>query len=192
MNIKIFTLKFSPVLEGFDDETLRRFISDKNVIEIRDHFFFKDHEPYWAVMVLYNPEIQDAERPNGPGSSRPKSKKDAFRDILTDQAVPLFNRLKEWRRARAMKDSAPPYVVFNNRQLALIAVKAPESLNRLAEVEGVGKAKLEKYGSEVLAIIREKPAHAEPDRPPPEKNGEQNSKASSEDAGSKQEDRNEP
>ncbi len=58
-----------------------------------------------------------------------------------------------------MRDSVPPYVVFDNRQLAHIAVKAPESRNRLGEVEGVGKAKLEKYGPEILGIIRQKAAH---------------------------------
>lgn len=173
MDVKIFTLKFSPVIEGFDDEALRRFISDKNVIEIRDQFFIKNHDPFWSVMVIYAPAVETdaaprkAETYQSAGTGGDAAKKD-YRDLLTDRSWPLFNRLREWRRERAMKDSVPSFVVFNNRQLAHIAVKAPESLNRLSEVEGVGKVKLEKYGQEVLAVVREITVPAEAPASPDE------------------------
>jgi ATP-dependent DNA helicase RecQ len=67
---------------------------------------------------------------------------------------PLFARLKEWRRERAERDSVPAYVVFWDRALAAIARARPATKGELGRVFGVGAAKLEKYGAEILAITR--------------------------------------
>jgi superfamily II DNA helicase RecQ len=45
-------------------------------------------------------------------------------------------------------------VVFNDRTLAEIAARTPRDLTDLAEVPGVGPAKLERYGEQVLALLR--------------------------------------
>ena len=40
--VRIFTLRFNRVPGRFDDEELRDFLKDKEVLSIRDHFFVKD------------------------------------------------------------------------------------------------------------------------------------------------------
>jgi DNA helicase-2/ATP-dependent DNA helicase PcrA len=67
----------------------------------------------------------------------------------------LYERLKAWRKARAGADGVPAYVVFHDATLAAIAELEPTDLSGLATVSGVGPAKLERYGDEVLAIVRE-------------------------------------
>jgi superfamily II DNA helicase RecQ len=47
----------------------------------------------------------------------------------------------------------PAYVVFSNKTLEEIAVRKPRDWADLAAVSGVGPAKLERYGDEVLAIV---------------------------------------
>ena len=47
----------------------------------------------------------------------------------------------------------PPYVVFHNRVLAAIAEARPRSREELGQVAGVGPAKLERYGEEVLTAV---------------------------------------
>ena len=47
----------------------------------------------------------------------------------------------------------PAYVVFHNATLAEIADRQPRTLSELALVPGVGPAKLERYGEEVLAAL---------------------------------------
>ena len=57
------------------------------------------------------------------------------------------------RRARAMEESVPPYCVFSDKVLREIARQAPENLDDLSGVSGVGPAKLGKYGELVLGVL---------------------------------------
>jgi DNA helicase-2/ATP-dependent DNA helicase PcrA len=68
---------------------------------------------------------------------------------------PLYERLRTWRKARAQADGVPAYVVFHDATLAAIAELAPRDLGGLGTVSGVGPAKLERYGEEVLAVVRQ-------------------------------------
>ena len=67
----------------------------------------------------------------------------------------LFEALKSWRRALAIEQGVPPYVIFGDRSLAEIALMRPRTLPDLALVNGVGEAKLARYGEAVLKLVRE-------------------------------------
>ncbi len=73
------------------------------------------------------------------------------RDVEPDD--PLYSALKRWRLARATADAQPAYVVFHNTTLAEIAARRPRDLSELGAVPGVGPAKLERYGADVLAVL---------------------------------------
>jgi ATP-dependent DNA helicase RecQ len=47
----------------------------------------------------------------------------------------------------------PPYIVLHDRTLVAIAAAQPTSLVALRQVEGIGPAKLELYGDDILAVI---------------------------------------
>lgn len=66
---------------------------------------------------------------------------------------PVFETLRSWRLERARNDDVPAYVVFSNATLAEIAERRPQTLAELASVAGVGPAKLERYGEEVLRVV---------------------------------------
>jgi DNA helicase-2/ATP-dependent DNA helicase PcrA len=66
---------------------------------------------------------------------------------------PVFAALKRWRLGRARADEVPAYVVFHNSTLAEIAGRRPQTLNDLAAVPGVGPAKLDRYGRDLLAAL---------------------------------------
>jgi DNA helicase-2/ATP-dependent DNA helicase PcrA len=66
---------------------------------------------------------------------------------------PDAQRLREWRRERAKADEVPPYVVFHDSVLHAIAAARPGTLGELAQISGVGPAKLERYGDEVLGVV---------------------------------------
>jgi DNA helicase-2/ATP-dependent DNA helicase PcrA len=68
-------------------------------------------------------------------------------DDLTYQA------LKRWRLQRAKSDEIPAYVVFHNSTLAEIAARRPRTIAELSSVPGVGPAKLERYGRDVLQAL---------------------------------------
>jgi DNA helicase II / ATP-dependent DNA helicase PcrA len=69
------------------------------------------------------------------------------------EATPAVLALKEWRLARARAEEVPAYVVFNDRTLAELVARTPRTLAELAAVPGIGPAKLERYGTELLAAL---------------------------------------
>jgi ATP-dependent DNA helicase UvrD/PcrA len=66
---------------------------------------------------------------------------------------PTYVALKEWRLKRSKHDDVPAYVVFHNSTLAEIAARRPQTIAELASVPGVGPAKLERYGRDVLDAL---------------------------------------
>ena len=48
----------------------------------------------------------------------------------------------------------PAYVIFHDATLAQMAAERPRTLAELAQINGVGAAKLERYGEAFLAVIR--------------------------------------
>ena len=66
---------------------------------------------------------------------------------------PSFAALKAWRLERARADGIPAYVVFHDSTLAEIAARRPRSEAELSKVAGVGPAKLERYGRDVLVAL---------------------------------------
>jgi DNA helicase-2/ATP-dependent DNA helicase PcrA len=81
---------------------------------------------------------------------------------LVAEGGPAFETLKEWRLERAKADEVPAYVVFHNSTLVEIADRQPRTLAELACVPGVGPAKLERYGEDVLAALSRAPTAAAP------------------------------
>ncbi|HEU5064594.1 MAG TPA: ATP-dependent DNA helicase UvrD2 [Gaiellaceae bacterium] len=66
---------------------------------------------------------------------------------------PVYDTLKRWRLETAKTEEKPAYVIFHNSTLAEIVRRAPRSREELAAVPGVGPAKLERYGDQVLAVL---------------------------------------
>ena len=74
-------------------------------------------------------------------------------DRSLEEMPPGFGALREWRLERAKADEVPAYVVFHNATLAEIAERQPRTLAELAVIPGVGPAKLDRYGEDVLAAL---------------------------------------
>ncbi|HWD60837.1 MAG TPA: HRDC domain-containing protein, partial [Stellaceae bacterium] len=51
----------------------------------------------------------------------------------------------------------PPYVIFHDATLIEVARRRPGSLAALADIPGIGRSKLDRYGVAVLAVISETP-----------------------------------
>ena len=83
----------------------------------------------------------------------PPRKRRQPRQRFDGPADPLFEALREARRALAAEAGVPPYVIFHNSTLREIAARKPRNLDELAEVQGVGAAKLERYGEAMLAAL---------------------------------------
>jgi ATP-dependent DNA helicase RecQ len=65
----------------------------------------------------------------------------------------LFEALRARRREIAAEAGVPPYVVFHDSTLREIAEARPADLAELSRVQGVGEAKLTRYGEAMLAVV---------------------------------------
>ena len=86
----------------------------------------------------------------GPTVSRPASRS---RPAEGDSADPAFVALREWRTGVAREEAMPPYVIAHDATLAAIVAARPRSLAALRRVKGMGPAKLERYGEEILEVL---------------------------------------
>ena len=73
---------------------------------------------------------------------------------LDDMAAQRYAALRAWRAEVAREHNLPAYVIFHDATLAAIAQRAPQSLDDLQGISGIGAKKLEAYGEEVLRVVR--------------------------------------
>jgi ATP-dependent DNA helicase RecQ len=101
------------------------------------------------ALPLPPPSRERRATPAGPAAAR-----ESFVN-LSALAQATFRALKSWRMEQARQQGVPPYVVFHDRTLIEIAQRRPSSEEELAGVSGVGRAKLERYGADLLARLAE-------------------------------------
>jgi ATP-dependent DNA helicase RecQ len=68
----------------------------------------------------------------------------------------LEEKLRAWRKAEARKLALPAYCVFNDETLEAIVRARPATLAALLAVKGIGDAKAQKFGNELLRMVNSK------------------------------------
>jgi ATP-dependent DNA helicase RecQ len=117
-----------------------------------------DHEAYGALKLaeasraVLRGEASVAMRRTVPRAAKaPKLRGEAA--ALPASARDLFDALRAWRLGEARTQGVPAYVILHDRTLATIAQARPASLASLAHVDGIGAAKLERYGEAIVALV---------------------------------------
>jgi len=91
----------------------------------------------------------------GAGAARRAAQGRATPVELPAEAEPVFERLRAWRTAVAKEQGMPPYVIFHDATLRLIAASPPSTLDELRLINGVGETKLTRYGQQILDLLAE-------------------------------------
>jgi RecQ family ATP-dependent DNA helicase len=78
--------------------------------------------------------------------------KEALPEALSADGEALMERLKEWRTGEAKRLRVPAYCVMHDRTLTAVAIARPGNPRQLLEIDGIGPAKVEKFGSAILEI----------------------------------------
>ena len=77
-------------------------------------------------------------------------------DVTADDGNPrLYSELTEWRRAEAARLGIPAYMVMQQKALLGICRHVPRTKDMLCRIPYMGKRGVEKYGEEILRIVRE-------------------------------------
>ena len=82
-----------------------------------------------------------------------KKKRRETAAALSPADQPLFDALRERRKEIAERLDLPPYVVFHDATLKQMAEHRPRTEADLLSINGVGEAKLERYGRDFLDVI---------------------------------------
>ena len=109
------------------------------------------------VQMLLRHASEAPKRARGAGKTTTRgarSGKDKAPPIPLDaDALARFDALKAWRAEIAREHNLPAYIVFHDATLAEMAQAAPDSLDTLGQISGVGAKKLEAYGREILRVL---------------------------------------
>ena len=90
--------------------------------------------------------------------SRSRSAADDGPEVRPDD--PLFQALRAWRSERAKAEGLPAYTVFSDRTLRELVTVKPRNVHALLGVWGLGESRVERFGPELVRVIREAEAAA--------------------------------
>ena len=147
-----------PVICAEDVESdLNVFLRTVQVITLHRDLICQEDRFYWAIAVEYTTgRTQDARK------GEAGKKKIDYKEVLSPEDFSMFVRLRDWRKETAAGEAVPLYTIFMNDQLAAMVQKKITTKAELKEIEGVGDARIEKYGDAVLTILKQFYAHPEP------------------------------
>ena len=90
------------------------------------------------------------------GKAKTAAKRSATASTGLDaEAARVWEQLRAWRAAIAKEHGVPAYVVFHDATLAELARARPQSEAELGQISGVGQRKLERYGADLLELLRD-------------------------------------
>ena len=75
-------------------------------------------------------------------------------DVSEMNREALVKRLKAFRLEQSRKEKIKPYFIFNDAQMEDIIDKNPQTKEDLLQVSGFGNVKVEKYGEEIVGILK--------------------------------------
>jgi ATP-dependent DNA helicase RecQ len=129
----------------------RQFIQKGLLIYQYEHGSLKLTPKAWEV--LRTKEIVMGRLEEAKKEKEDKSKRE--REALPSYDPPLFEALRKKRKELADQANLPPFTIFHDRTLKELASRIPKTQNELADIYGIGAAKLEKYGDIFLEVIKQ-------------------------------------
>ncbi|MCG6943539.1 MAG: HRDC domain-containing protein [Thiohalocapsa sp.] len=155
MQLRFFTI---PVVggEAAADE-LNRFLGSQRILSVDRHLGQDGGTLLWAICVGYEAAGSATDT-----AAAPKRGKVDFREVLSEADFAIYAQLRTLRKELAEREGVPPYNLFTNEQLAAIVTRPATSLADLGEIQGIGAARIDKYGRTFLDALAAARATAAP------------------------------
>lgn len=111
-----------------------------------------EHNVKHAVTALENdPSITPIKSSLGNQTYDGEKRRNIGQDVSKES---LYKQIKEWRYKRSITDNVKAHTLFSNKTIDDLVEKMPRTMEELRGVSGFGDIKCEKYGEELLAVIR--------------------------------------
>ena len=150
MQLKLFIIPVKNLAAA--EAEMNAFLRGHRVLAVKKEFVPDGENSFWAFCVEH---LDGSSTPAGalPG----RGPKVDYREVLNEAEFAVFSKLREWRKTVAEKEAIPVYAVLSNEQLAAIVQSKAATKAALKEIEGVGGARVEKYGDALLPILGQAP-----------------------------------
>lgn len=127
------------ILDGFLYQTADKY----SVIRMGDIERLKDPNTHILIRTYKDREPEGQPKRHGRKST----------DFLTKAGYELFEVLRQLRLTIAREEGMPPYIIFSDKTLIDMSIKAPRDRAAMLNVSGVGEAKYEKYGERFIGAV---------------------------------------
>lgn len=134
---------------GAFEQELNGFLASHKVVSIDRQLIDQGANSFWAICVDYLSHAPGATNRN-PNLSR--SRVD-YKAILPPEEFAVYSQLRELRKELAQTEAVPVYALFTNEQLAQMVQRRCRSRNDLAQIEGIGESKIDKYAERLLPLL---------------------------------------
>lgn len=143
MKVKVLKIRISDQYQNMDEAVVNDYFERYDIITINTKFI-EDDINFWSILLHYNDK-----------SHIQKSNKISIKseDQLSEEEMIIYNKLKSWRSEKSLELKLPSYVIFHNTHLMSIAKFKPSNVEELEHISGLGKTKIEKFGTEILEVL---------------------------------------
>ncbi|WGZ93336.1 MAG: HRDC domain-containing protein [Candidatus Thiothrix putei] len=134
-----------------DQETIDDFCTRHRLVSVDKRFVERSEFCYWSVCVTY---LEPSSSPSKPTKAVDKRGQVDYREILGAEDFAVYAKLRDLRKAISEAENTPVYAIISNAQMADMVTKRVTTAAALGEINGVGDAKLEKYGERFLTLLK--------------------------------------
>jgi len=135
------------------EEELNRFLGGHQVLAVEKRWLENGANSAWCFCVDFE---------SGGAGGEFKGPRVDYREVLNPEDFKVFARLRDLRRKIAEAEAVPVFTVFSNEQLADMVRKKVRTAKDMEGINGVGEAKVKKYGDRLLEVLTAPTEEAEP------------------------------
>lgn len=143
-------------IKEFRDEIDHLFVVKEELLNfvLKEGFYTSSYLKRKAMLTLGDAEGQ--EKRQAGKEKKTTGKKNKAADVPADILHPeLYNRLILWRNDEAARRHQPVYTVLQQKAIMGITNLLPTDMRMLASIPYLGQKGIEKYGEELIRIVRE-------------------------------------
>lgn len=143
-------------MKEYSKETIKNMISfliSEGYIEQKG-----DEFPILALGVLANNVLYKEEKLYIKRKIEKEQKSIKKQDII-EETLPvdllLFDKLRQWRKEKAIQENVPPFIITSDATLNDIASRYPQKEEDMMNIIGIGEFKFAKYGIELINVVNQ-------------------------------------
>ncbi|MDJ0645759.1 MAG: HRDC domain-containing protein [Flavobacteriaceae bacterium] len=145
MEVRVFNIRMNNKYLIKDQNRVNDFLKTVQLKKSSTQFV-EGKENMWSLLVYYEygkqennaHEIKDQE------------------PVLNKNEAKLAGSIRQWRQLKAENERLAPYLVLTNKSIALLAKSKAKTDKELLQVYGIGQAKVDLYGQELLKLLNAK------------------------------------